>query len=92
MAVGDYAIACPSMHGKAARKTRVRNPQEPDTTQYTSVQKLVFTKSHDPNNVGTVKKAGPFLNSGFGLLALSTRTRPTQRSAPERRCALTIRD
>ena len=55
MAVGDYVIACPGMHGKAARKTRVRSPQEPDTTQHTSGQKLVFTKSHDPSNISMEK-------------------------------------
>ena len=51
MVVDDDAIASPGIHGKAARKTRVRSPQEPDTTQHTSGQKLVFTKSHDPSNV-----------------------------------------
>ena len=83
MAGGDYyTIACLAMHGKAARKTQVRSPQEPDITQHTSGQKLVFTKSHDSNNVSIAKEAGPSLDSGFGLLASSTRTRPTQRSAP----------
>ena len=55
MAVGEYAIACPGMHKKVTRKTRVRTPQESDTTQHTSGQKLVFTKSHDPNNVSITK-------------------------------------
>ena len=55
MAGGDYAIACLGMHGKAARKTRIRSLQEPDTTQHTSGKKLVFTKSHDPNNVSIAK-------------------------------------
>ena len=41
MAVGDFTIACFRMHGRAARKTLVRNPQEPDTTQHTSGQILV---------------------------------------------------
>ena len=44
MAVGDYTIACLGMHGKAARKTRVRSPQEPDTTQHTPGQKLVLRR------------------------------------------------
>ena len=55
MAVGDNAIACPGMHGKAARKTRARSPQEPDKTQHTSGRKLVFTKSHDLNNASIAK-------------------------------------
>ena len=55
MEVGDYVIACPGMHGKAIRKTSVRNPQEPDTTQHTSGQKLAFKKSYDPNNVTIAK-------------------------------------
>ena len=81
MAVGDYVIACLGMHGKATRKTQVRSPQEPDTMQHTSGQKLVFTKSHDSNNVSIAKEARPSLDSGFSLLASSTRTRPTQCSA-----------
>ena len=44
MAVGDYTIACLGMHGKAARKTRVRSSQEPDTTQHTPGQKLVLQR------------------------------------------------
>ena len=46
--------------------------------------KISFTMSHDPNNVSIAKQAGPSLDSGFGLLASSTRIRSTQRSAPER--------
>ena len=83
MAVGDYPIACLAMHGKAARKTQVRSPQEPDTTQHTSGQKLVFTKIHDSNNVSIAKEAGPSLDSGFGLLASSTRTLPPNAAPPE---------
>ena len=44
--------------------------------------KSSFTKSHYPNNVSIAKEAGPSVDSGFGLLASSTRTRPTQRSPP----------
>ena len=44
MAGGDYAIACLGMHGKAARKTRIRSLQEPDTTQHTSGEKVGFHK------------------------------------------------
>ena len=55
IAVGDYVIACPGMQGRAARKTRVRRPQEPDMTQRTFGQKFDFMKSHDPNNVSTAK-------------------------------------
>ena len=51
MAVRDYAIARPGMRGKAARKIRVRSLQEPETTQHTSEQKLVYTKSYDSSNV-----------------------------------------
>ena len=55
MAVSDYAVACLSMHGKAARKTGVQSPPEPDATQHTSREMLVFTKSHNPNNVSIAK-------------------------------------
>ena len=44
MAVGDYAIACPGMHGKAARKIWAQSLQEPDTTKHTSGQKLVLRR------------------------------------------------
>ena len=82
MAVGDYVIACVGIHGKAARKTRVRGPQEPDTTQHTSGQKLVLQRVTIQTTL--VYRNRPSLDSGFGLLASSTRTRPTQRSAPGR--------
>ena len=55
MAVGNYVIACPGMRERAAQKTWVQSPQESDTMQHISGQKLVFTKSHDPNNVGIAK-------------------------------------
>ena len=55
MAVSDYPIACLGMHGKAARRTRDQSPLELHTTQHTSGQKLVFTKSHGPNNVSIAK-------------------------------------
>ena len=51
MAVRDYMTANLAMRGRAARKTLVRISQEPDTTQHISVQKLVFMKRRDPNNV-----------------------------------------
>ena len=62
MAVRDYMIGSFGMHGKAARKTRVRSLQEPDTSQYTFGQKLVFTRSHNPNNVSLAKKVRPSLD------------------------------
>ena len=44
MAVGGYTIACLGMHGRAAQKTRVQSPQEQDTMQHTSGQKLVLRR------------------------------------------------
>ena len=55
MAVRDYMTASPGMRGRAAQKTWVRIPQEPDMKQHISRQKSVFTKGHDPNNVGAAK-------------------------------------
>ena len=81
-AVHDYMIASLGTRGRATRTTTVRSLQEPATTQHTSGQKLVFAKSHDPNNVSIAKLAGPSLDPGFGLMASSVRTRPTQRCAP----------
>ena len=78
MAVGDYTIACLGMHGRAARK----KPTETRLDATYLRAKISFTKSHDPNNVSIAKQAGPSLDSSFSLLASSTRTRPTQRSAP----------
>ena len=83
MAVGDYTIACLGMHGKAARKTRVRTPQEPDTTQHTSGQKFVFTKSHDSNKVSIAKEAGPSLDSGFGFWPHQQGLVPPNAAPPE---------
>ena len=54
MAVRDYMIASPGMHEKSARKTQVESLQKLDMMQHTSGQKLVFSKSHDPNNVSIV--------------------------------------
>ena len=72
----------PRRERRSARKTRVRIPQEPDATQHTSGQKLVFTKGHNSNNVIIAKLAEPYLDPGFGLLASSARTRPTQCGGP----------
>ena len=53
MAERDYMSASPG--ARAARKTPIRISQEPDMTQPTSGQKLVFQKGHDPNNVNIEK-------------------------------------
>ena len=55
MAARDYMSANLGARGKAAWKSRVQILQEPDTTQHTSGQKLVFTNGHDPSNVSIVK-------------------------------------
>ena len=53
--VHNYVAASAGMRERAARDTPVRGAQEPDTTQHTSMQKLVFTMSSDLNNVSVVK-------------------------------------
>ena len=45
MAVRDYMTASHGMRERAARKTRVRISQKPDTMQHISGQKLVFTRA-----------------------------------------------
>ena len=75
-------VSEPRRARRLARKTWVRIPQAPDATQHTSGRKLLFAKDHEPNNVSIAKWAGPYLDPGFGLLASSARTRPTQRGAP----------
>ena len=49
--VRDYMGANLGLQGRAAQKTWVRSLQKPDATQPISRQKLVFMKSHDPNNL-----------------------------------------
>ena len=69
-----------------ARKSSSKDPgSKPSGTKHDATYlraKISFMKSHDLNNVSIAKEAGPSLDSGFGLLASSTRTRPTQHSAP----------
>ena len=77
MAIRDYMVASPCVCGKAARKTRVSSLQKLDTKQHTSGQKLVSTKSHDPNNVGIAKKVDSSMDPGFNLLASSAKNRFT---------------
>ena len=54
-AVHDYMIVSLGMRRRAARKTWVQSLQKPDAMQHISGQKLVFAKSHDPNNVSIAK-------------------------------------
>ena len=78
MAVGDYMTAGSGMRGRAAQTTWVRSPQEQDTTQHNSGKKLVFTKSHDPNNFSKIGWTIP----GPRFRASSEKTRAAQRSVP----------
>ena len=55
VAVRDYMTGSLGKRRRAARKIRVRISQELDTMQHTSEKELVFTKSHDPNNISVAK-------------------------------------